>query len=1124
MPRSSRLPAKLPPRGTRRGKTLLVLDNFEQLVSAAPVVRAWCQAAPTLQIVVTSRERLGVEGETVLELEPLGCPREGDPPPVVEASEAVRLFTLRANAAGGDLGSDPAAVGALVRQLEGIPLALELAAAQSRLFLPKELAARIARGGGVPASKGRPSKSRHATLAAAIEWSWNLLPLDEQHVFAALSVFGGSFAMDAAEGVLAALPGAPDVVAAVAALRDKSLLHSAGGGRLARYVSLRAYAAAKLGDPLSHAAGAAHARYFAGRARAFNESRTFQGAAPDSDLRGALMPERENLLGALAYARSHASTLPDAPEAIGEFAIALTLLHAAPSDLCRAALGLAIHMVELAPDGKGTLPARLLLARQGLLNGMGLFAESREDLETLLARGDLPRGLRTLALTMHGVQLRYQSFHERAWASHEAAERELGDMDLPRLRAMNWACMGRLACDFGDEARARTYNEKARALGVALGDRWLEAVPMTNLAQLEQEKQSFPRAIELLEQALATFRDASEAHYVAIYSAVLGDVLFEHGKIAEAREAYAAAAPFFGGWLSQRNALMLQASWAAMEAQQGDREAAVRHMDEARRTLARCDGPAGRLILELAGASLDLCAPADSAASSGDDAVPERWEARLRELEDRSGASFAEVARSFDVRFALRMARRALATRRPARAKLRMGDGGAWFELSPGARVDLSRRGSLKKILRGLARHARTSPGDALDLAALLALGWPGERVLPEAAGTRLRVAIATLRRLGLREVLLTREDGYLLDPALADAGPAGEGGLDASSDAAVDAAPTYADAVLAARWAELPKAPKVTGGAKQDDVFFTSATRGFAVSGPASSIYATVDGGGTWTTLYTHTGTYFRSILFVDDNHGFASNLGVLSGTPITDTTVLYETKDAGVTWSPVTAITGPMPSGICNQTKIDAQHLVAVGRVNGPAFLMQSSDGGASWTSKDLSAQFSMLIDARFTSTDGILVGGSAGATLSCTILATHDGGLTFKTMFTSKKADTLCWKINFPSPQIGYVSVQDADVGPPTFVKTTDGGSTWLEMALPKGSGIYPGIGVGFITDDIGWISADDPAQPTYRTIDGGKTWKPDAVLKAPINRFRFVDKNTAYAIGADVWKLDVAWTGP
>jgi photosystem II stability/assembly factor-like uncharacterized protein len=331
------------------------------------------------------------------------------------------------------------------------------------------------------------------------------------------------------------------------------------------------------------------------------------------------------------------------------------------------------------------------------------------------------------------------------------------------------------------------------------------------------------------------------------------------------------------------------------------------------------------------------------------------------------------------------------------------------------------------------------------------------------------------------------------------------------------DLLPSYADAVRAGRWTPLTNGPKAPTGKKEDDLFPTSAMRAFAVSGPASSIYKTEDGGQTWNMMMNKPGTYFRSILFADDQHGFASNLGVGAGFGnVTDTTPLYETKDGGGTWAPVTNISGTVPPGICNQSRIDATHLVAVGRVQGPAYLMTSSDAGGSWTSIDLNAQLVMLIDAHFTSpTEGIVVGmGTAG---SCTILHTSDGGQSFASVFTSQTPTSVCWKISFPSDQVGYVSVQDALTGPGTFAKTTDGGKTWTEKPLPLMDDAYHSIGIGFITDEIGWVSSELASQPTYRTFDGGETWEVDPVLTSPINRFRFVDAHTAYAIGGQIWKL-------
>jgi len=350
--------------------------------------------------------------------------------------------------------------------------------------------------------------------------------------------------------------------------------------------------------------------------------------------------------------------------------------------------------------------------------------------------------------------------------------------------------------------------------------------------------------------------------------------------------------------------------------------------------------------------------------------------------------------------------------------------------------------------------------------------------------------------------------------------GADGGGGTEADAAGPSDA---YVQALLAARWSKLEGAPSISRG-KMDDVFFTSKDVGYAATGARFAIAKTEDGGATWKDVFTKSGTYFRGVAFVDAQHGFAGNLGAGLSASITDETVLYETKDAGATWTPVTAISGPAPSGVCNLTVIDGDHLVAIGRANGPAHVMMTADRGATWTSTDLGRQMSMLIDGHFTSKDeGVVVGMKAGKPSVCTVLRTTDGGKTYTKVFASTTENSLCWKVSFPSKKVGYVAIQDTTNGPATIAKTTDGGETWVESPLPvktNAKGAFPAIGVGFATDRIGWIASDTPDLPVYRTIDGGETWAVDDSIEAPINRFRFVDKTTAYAIGGTIWKLSIA----
>jgi predicted ATPase len=744
------------------GKLLLVLDNFEQLSEHARIVHDWCQASPEMRVVVTSRERLLVEGEAVVEVPPLACPGKGDSHEDVLACEAVRLLIARAREAGGELGNDPDVLGALARELDGIPLAIELAAARSRVLGASELLARLQHRFELLTRGARTAGGRHATLATAIDWSWNLLSLPEQSVLSACSVFLGGFTAEAAERIV---PASQDlgVVEGLGALRDKSLLHVSGDdGRLGLLVSVREYVAdklARLGPAAARALRWRHARHYAAQTRPFNEARTLQGTVPDAPLRVRLTRDRENIVAALAFVRREPIAGAADAEVLAELAVAATLLEAAPMDSSLAALAAAL---EATTDP--ALRVRILLARRGLLNAAGLQGEARADLEAVLAIADLPRGIRAFALTMHGVQLRYAGDAERAWVSHEQAVRALEGLDLPRLAALNLACMGRLGCDFGDEQRARDYNGRAARVAREIGDGWLEGLSLGNLAQLEQELGHFEASLALLEQALAHFRRASEPQYVAVYTAALGDLYFEWGNAAETRRSYEIAAQFLHGWLQHRGTTQLYASWAAFEATQGDGATAKAYLDRAHRSAGVSENIPARAFLKLAEAVVDLCRLRREGASAEVAALEaERWRGRLRKLEAGGGLT----ATSIDVRFALRILRRVLGDAAAPTAlaeRVVVARRGGSFSLGDGRKVDLGRRGALRRILGALATQRSVAPGVPLDPDTLLAAGWPGQRLLADAASTRLRVAIATLRRLGLRDALLTRDGGYLLD------------------------------------------------------------------------------------------------------------------------------------------------------------------------------------------------------------------------------------------------------------------------------------------------------------------------------------------------------------------------
>ena len=184
---------------------LLVLDNFEHLLAAAPLATDLLRAAPRLTVLVTSRAVLRLSGEHEYPVLPLNVPAEGLPLHEVAQNEAVRLFVTRAQAARADFqftAANGADIAAICVRLDGLPLAIELAAARVKLRPPHLLLADLSAPLQVLAGKAQDLPRRHQTLEAAIAWSYDLLDADEQDLFCRLGVFAGGFTLDAAEWVM----------------------------------------------------------------------------------------------------------------------------------------------------------------------------------------------------------------------------------------------------------------------------------------------------------------------------------------------------------------------------------------------------------------------------------------------------------------------------------------------------------------------------------------------------------------------------------------------------------------------------------------------------------------------------------------------------------------------------------------------------------------------------------------------------------------------------------------------------------------------------------------------------------------------------------------------------------
>jgi predicted ATPase/class 3 adenylate cyclase len=215
---------------------LVLLDNCEHLIDAcAKLADALLRGCPNIVLLATSREPLGVDGEHVYRVPSMVTPAEGDGADAIRSAEAVRLFADRARQQGVRLSWEPQAAevaGRVCRRLDGIPLAIELAAARLRVMPVAELDARLDQRFSILTGGSRAALPRQQTLLAMVDWSWELLTPDERHVLAGLSVFAGGFDLAAAEAVTGGeIVLAGEVLGHLGALVDKSLVHYDTGVR-----------------------------------------------------------------------------------------------------------------------------------------------------------------------------------------------------------------------------------------------------------------------------------------------------------------------------------------------------------------------------------------------------------------------------------------------------------------------------------------------------------------------------------------------------------------------------------------------------------------------------------------------------------------------------------------------------------------------------------------------------------------------------------------------------------------------------------------------------------------------------------------------------------------------------
>jgi non-specific serine/threonine protein kinase len=556
-------------------RMLLVLDNFEQVIDASNAISTLLHRTPNLCLLVTSREPLQLDAERRYPVDPL------------PDLDAATLFAQRAEAVVPGFRATPA-VGEICRRLDGLPLAIELAAARVALLDPDELLTRLDRRLPLLASQSRDAPARQRTLRSAIRWSDELLTPEEQDLFRKLAVFSGSFPLRAAEAVCDADLGALE------SLVVKSLVRRWGGGRFGMLETIREYALERLGEsPTAKSVHQRHATFFLTIAESANLN---AGKIGPGGMRLAIaLEEQDNIRAALAWSLESGSI--DLGLALAT-AMEVFWVTQDPREGMRWHAALVAH-----PDSAGVSAgtrAHALRSHGSATDVAGfdepaerLYEQSLELFEQLgddTGRAVLMHRLAIQAMR-RGELARAQDLVEASHATHARH----GDL---WGQAQTTGTMGAIARDMGDAARARQWLEQSVALArEAGGFGWWAGGMLAELAMLSLHAGRFDEAEAQARESLALANAARDRPGRVFDVGVLAAVAAARGDPALAGRLWGAihgedtGAPL-GGWRRHREAC---AAWiravANPEFERACLEGSAFTLDEA---VSIALGPGGR--------------------------------------------------------------------------------------------------------------------------------------------------------------------------------------------------------------------------------------------------------------------------------------------------------------------------------------------------------------------------------------------------------------------------------------------------------------------------------------------------------------------------------------------------
>jgi predicted ATPase/DNA-binding XRE family transcriptional regulator len=566
----------------RNQRMLLVLDNFEHVLDAAPLVADVLVGSPSVRILVTSRTLLRIDGEYVYHVHPLGLPvqngDDGMTPERATQSPAVELFLARAQNVQSGLALTADNVGSVVevcRELDGLPLALELAAARIAILPPVELLRRLKPDHSVLSTGRRDAPERHRALRNAIAWSYDLLSVEQQRLFRWLGVFAGGWGLDLAESVCADSVAAPAVFDGLAALVEHSLVQVQPGdgvipSRFRLLETIREHARERLAA--SGEAQLARRRHAEAILRLVEEAEPHLLSRDRERWLRRLDEEFDNVRAALTWSLS-----PEGDPEVGQcMAGSISWFWYLRGHLnegeqwCEklTARGVKTEYTPGSARAHGSMGGSQLV--------LGKMADARQHLEEAVRLfrlgGDprLPQALGLLAVALTSLR-----------QPREAVEvlRECVSLAVAKgdtwIEAYALTTQGGATLQFGDSAAAENLYRRSLELFSGVEDPWGCGIALRGLAGLAADQADYAAARTIYSEAVAAFRETRDIRGLA--QALLGfaKAALRDGSPTVAGDAFTEALGYWQQFGMNAGVVRCLAGLAAVAADQGQLERAV---------------------------------------------------------------------------------------------------------------------------------------------------------------------------------------------------------------------------------------------------------------------------------------------------------------------------------------------------------------------------------------------------------------------------------------------------------------------------------------------------------------------------------------------------------------------